>query len=200
MPFCRNKRSLVESKIVGILLMSLAFLLVISIWDMFKSEAEAKTTEALCKGSVALRARSYTEIREPYTPLEVKLGSAATPLACRTTDKYVPEDKDAAKEDIQREIAGLMAKCWNQFGEGLIQDVFKQGDFISKNCFVCYTLSVRETPKFKGEIKSAEMLQHMFDKPYIASPKGDFCKINGGVCINSESLEDCRAQIPADPS
>ncbi|MBI2102130.1 hypothetical protein HYT53_05975 [Candidatus Woesearchaeota archaeon] len=188
-----------ESKIVGIILMTAAFFLIISIWDSLKGNLEAKTTEQICKLSVVAREKSYTEFYDPVSG-KLKIGSAASPLACRTTDKYIPEDKDATKEDIQKEMAGLMAKCWNQFGEGLIQDVFKQGDFVTKNCFVCYTLSMRETSKFKGEIKADDLQQYMFDTPYKVPPKADFCKVNGGVCINSENLDDCKAQIQADPS
>ncbi|MBI2557964.1 hypothetical protein HYW20_01470 [Candidatus Woesearchaeota archaeon] len=145
-----------------------------------------------------MREKSYTEIRDPTGNL--KLGSAASPLLCKTTDKYISDNKDASKEDIEGEIANLMAKCWNQFGEGLIQDVFKQGDPISKNCFVCYTLSVRETSKFKDEIKATDLRKFMFENPYKVYQKGDNCKVNGGVCINTENKEDCGSKISADPS
>ena len=196
MHFFRNRKSMVKETIVGIIILTLGFLLILSIWDTVKNKAEAKTIEAICKGSVVLREKSYTEIKIKG----LKVGSAASPLLCKTTDKYIPDDKDASKEDIKKEISELMAKCWNQFGEGLIEDVFKQGDPVSKNCFVCYTLSVRETPNFEDEIESTDLRKFMFENPYKVFPKGDNCKVNGGFCINTENKEDCGSQISADPS
>ena len=93
-----------------------------------------------------------------------------------------------------------MAKCWETFGEGLIEDVFKEGDPTGKKCFVCYTASFRETSKFKGEIKSVEIRKYLIENPYIASAKGDNCKVNGGFCIDTGNKEDCGSKISADPS
>ena len=118
MRFYQNKGSLVASVIVGILILVATFLLIFYIVQNFQGRAEAKTSEAICRGSVALREKSYTKI--------MGVGGAGTPILCNTLDKYIPEDKDAAKEQAEKEIASLMAKCWNQFGEGLISDVFKE--------------------------------------------------------------------------
>ncbi len=196
MHFYQNKKSMVKGFIIGVLLLTAGFLLIISIWDMIKSKAEAKTAEAICKGSIAFREKSYTEVKLKG----LKLTDVATPQFCRTIDKYVPEDKDATKEDIEREIAGLMATCWSTYGEGLIPDVFKEGNTGTKNCQACYTVNLRETSKFKGEIKSAELLQYMTQNPYKISPEGDYCRSNGGFCISSENKEDCRDKLRADPS
>ncbi len=195
----QNKKTQVKGFLITTILLTAAFVLIISIWQTFQGKVGAKEAEAICKGSVALREKSYTEIYDPATG-KLKIGSVATPLLCRTLDKYIPENKDASKEDIKREISDLMTKCWNQFGEGLIEDVFKEGDSITKNCFICYNVNLRETYKFKGEIKSDELLQYMFETPYKASTDDDRCKITGGFCIDSENTEDCSSKISADPS
>ena len=197
MRLCRNKKSLVNDYIVGILLIIAAFLLILSILEIFKGKAEAKTAEAICKGSVALREKTHTEIYDPVTG-SLKFGSVATPLFCRTTDKYVPEDKNAPKEQVQKEFADSMASCWSQFGEGLIDDVFKQGDGIANNCFVCYTVSLRETSKFKGQINSVDFTKYLFETPYKVSQEADGCKVDGGFCIDSEN--ECSSKIRADTS
>lgn len=200
MDFHRNKKSLVKGFIIGILLTTASFILILAILNVFRGEAEEKTTEAICRGSVVLREKSYTEIKEQVTPLKASFGSVATPLLCKTIDKYIPEDKEASKEDIEREVAKIMTSCWREFGEGLIQDVFKEGDALYKNCFTCYTLSLRETSKFKGEIKSTELLDYLFQSPYKVSPKDDSCRVNGGFCIPTENREDCMNKLTANPS
>ena len=194
--FYQNKKSMVKSYIAGILLISVGFLLVLWVINQSMGKAEEKTAESICRGSVALREKSYRDIQ-----FGVKLKGIATPLLCKTLSKYLPEDKEASKEQVQKEIADLMVKCWNQFGEGLIQDVFKEGSNIyKKNCFVCYTASLRETSKFNGEINGEEFRKYLFDTPYKVSPKSDNCKIDGGFCIGSENKEECSKLINADQS
>ena len=196
MRFCRNKKSLVKETIIGLLILIVGFLLILSILKMFSSQAEAKTAEAICKGSVVLREKTYTEIGVG----SVEFTSVSSPLLCKTIDKRLPENKDAAKEQVKRDFANLMASCWNQFGEGLITDVFKGGSPFTNNCFVCYNINLRATSKFRsGEnIQSAELLQYLFEQPYKVSEKSDNCKFNGGFCVNSESKESC--PIKADVS
>ena len=197
MAFSLNKKSLAPAFLAVILLSLAAFLIILSFVPQFLHKAEANTAEGICALSVKARDLSYTEIRDPKFGL--KLGSVATPLACKTVDKYVPGNKEALKEEVEREIATLLARCWQQFGEGLVKDVFKKGDQFSKNCFVCYTLSLGETPTFK-ELKSADLLNYMFNNPYKATTNADFCKINGGYCIDSENKEGCYSKIGADSS
>jgi len=192
----QNKKSMAMGFLIGVLILTAGFLLISFIIPQFIGRAEGKTAEAICRGSVALREKSYTEIR----PVGVNLGSVASPLLCKTIDKFVPENKDATKEDVEREIADLTASCWKEFGEGSIQDVFKQGDQISKKCFVCYTVSLRTTSKFNGEIKAAELRQFLFNNANKVVEKSDDCKVNGGFCINTENVNDCSAKISADPS
>ncbi len=194
----QNKKSIAKEQIVWIILLTASFVLIIPVIELFQAKAEAKTTESICRGSVALRERSYKE----FYLGPAKMGAVATPLLCRTNDKYLPQNKDATKEQVEKEIADLMAKCWETFGEGRIQDVFKEGDQFYKNCFVCYTVSLRETSDFKGErgtISFAENLQYMFEHPYKSYPESDFCKITGGYCIDSESRDECN-KIPASSS
>lgn len=196
MLFCQNKKSQVKGFIVLILILTAGFLIVLGILHTFQGKVEDKTAEAICRGSVALREKSFTEV----TVKGIKAGSVASPLLCRTIDKYIPESKDAAQEDVEKEIAGLMTSCWKEFGEGTIQDVFKQGNPVTKNCFVCYTVSLRETPKFNGEIKATELTKYLFENPHKVSSKADNCKIDGGFCINSENKADCAGKINADAS
>ncbi|MBI3035514.1 hypothetical protein HYY71_04270 [Candidatus Woesearchaeota archaeon] len=204
MRLCRNKKS-VSTFLVGILIVTGAFISIILFWEGIKNKAEAKTIQTICRSSVSIREYTQTEIREPVTPSitsseGVKIGSFATPLFCKTIDMFLPEKKDASEEDIKKDFAELMASCWRDFGEGRIPDPFKKGNFATKNCHICFTVSLRETSKFKGEIKATDMRKYMFENPYQVAVKGDNCVVNGGFCIESESKEDCGARISADPS
>lgn len=198
MHFYQDKKSMVKGFIIMILLLSAGFLLITAILKIFEGKAEAATLDSICKGSVALRAKTHYDVKFRG----VKAGEVATPLLCRTGDLYLPEDKDATKEDVKKEIAEWMASCWDRYGEGLIEDVFNEGDLHIKNCQVCYTVSLRETSKFKVEdgITSTEFLQYLFETPYKVSPENDGCKVEGGFCINSEDSIDCGEKIDADDS
>src|SRR3989338_3101407 len=190
---CRDKRSrkgMVKNFIVAILILTASFLLILTILNTFKGKAEAKTTEAICRGSVVLREKSYTEIRDPL--VGAKLVSAATPLLCRTTDKYIAEGKkDATKEEIMMEISESMARCWWQFGEGLINDVFKEANY-NNNCFVCYNVVLKKTGSFpEGAITQQEMIKYLFETPYRVESKSDNCKAGGGICSTADTASGC---------
>lgn len=198
MHFYRNKKSIIKAVFVGILILLGGFIIVTTFFVQVLNAAEKKTAEAICKFSVLSREKSYTEIK--VTPAELKVGSVATPLFCKTIDKFIPKDNDASEEGVKRELAGLMASCWNEFGEGYIKDVFKQGDPVNQNCFVCYTASLKGTSKFKGKISATDFRRYMFESAHKASHQSDNCKVGGGFCINTERREDCFGQIQADPS
>lgn len=200
MRFYQNKKSIVKDFLVGILILLGGFIIVTTFLVQVLNAAEKKTAEAACKFSVISREKSYKEIREPLTPFEFKVGSVATPLFCKTIDKFIPKNDDASAEDVKRELACSMASCWNQFGEGYIKDVFKQGDPVNQNCFVCYTSNLKGTSKFKSKISATDFRRYMFENAYKASPQGDNCKIDGGFCIDTERREDCFGQIQADQS
>jgi hypothetical protein len=185
-----------EGFLVGILLLIVSFLIINGVIGIIKGPLETKTAESICRGSVAAREATYTQIREPLTPAELKVGEVASPLLCRTIDKYYPENKDANREQVKKDFADLMANCWYTFGEGKIQDVFKEGDFLKKNCFTCYNVNLRETSDFKTSIPRAEMLQYFFSTPYKVVQEDDGCRlVNGGYCINSEEITDCAGKI-----
>ena len=190
----RNKKSQ-KTFLVYALIAIAGFALILLILNNFSSQAEAKTVESVCKASVVLRENTYTEIKDPVTG-KLPLGSVASPLLCRTIDKRLPEDNKATKEQIKKDFAQLSASCWNQFGEGLIADVFKKGDPYKNSCFVCYTVSLRETSDFNknSEIKSAELLQYFFGNTYKILGKGTKCEDSNGLCRTSNPDTSLYAQ------
>ncbi len=198
MRFYRNKKSLVKSFLVGILITTAGFLLIVGISHVFINKANASTADKVCKASIALKEASYREIKAG----PIKFGSVATPRLCRTIEFDLPEDKSATKEDIKKQFADLMASCWDRYGEGLIEDVFKEGDTSQKNCEVCYAINLRETSKFKDQdqIGLNDFLQYLYETPYKVSSESDDCKVSGGYCIDSDDIDDCAVQLDVDSS
>src|SRR3989338_9007082 len=107
----QNKKAGVKETLVGILILSISFLLIYSVLEVFKGPAADKQAESICRGSVAVREKSHISI----DPTGLTDTSIATPLLCRTSDKYIPENKDAKKEQVEKEIADLMVSCWKMF-------------------------------------------------------------------------------------
>ena len=200
--FQKNKKATIT--VLQVLLMgAISILIIFAVIQLIKGPAEDTAAEAICKFSVGARAKTYKEL----TVKGVTVTAAGSPILCRTLNKYIPENKDATKQDIEKEIAGLMAQCWNRYYEGRIPDVFKAGDSANENCQICYTLNIRETPTFKGSkgtISNADMQQYLFSNPYKAYENGDFCSVQldapGGFCSDAEKNTDCVSKIAADPS
>jgi len=176
-----HKKAVVESMLVIILLTIAGFILILGILKVFISEAEAKTQEVICKGSVLLREKTYTELE---TIGGIKYTEVGSPLLCNTIDEKIPKDKAANKEKIKEELAKLMVSCWNQFGEGLIDDVFKAGDPFVNNCFVCYNIRLGEGSDFKKEdpLKTTDFLKFLFEEPYKISLSSKKCEKLKGLC------------------
>ena len=193
MCFYRNKKSILSKVVVIVIAACLSALVLFLFVGLILNNVDTKAADLICKESVALREMSHLQLR----PGGVTIAEVASPLLCKTGSLYLPEDKDATKEKIKKQLAELMASCWNRYGEGLIEDVFKQGDPTTNNCQVCYIISLRETSEFKDEIKSVDFLHYLLEKPYKVSSEDDNCKIGGGFCIDSNDVSDCADKINA---
>jgi len=165
MRYYLNKKSAVSGFLIMVLIITAGFVVIFFVMPMILGGANIAAADSMCKGSVALRAKSYTEIKTPIVP--IKLAEFGTPLLCKTSEFTIPEDKNADKEAIQKELADLIASCWNRYGEGLIENVFKTTGSKAKNrCQVCYIVNLRETSKFQGEPSEEQKLDRnaIFDE------------------------------------
>ena len=179
----QNKKAMIKETIVMTLILSTSFILIFFIVPTFISKAEAKSSESICRGSAVLREQARIE----QEVLGHKFGITRFPLLCKTLDKEVPQDPQSTKEEVMGEIADLMARCWWQFGEGKIEDPFKEGNFNKKNCFVCYTVATKKTKNFKEEISSKDFFEYLFNTPYKIIEETDRCKIGDGFCTDTEN-------------
>jgi len=184
--FLRRKKALAFSTIIGILVVIASFIAITFVITHFFGKAEAATAETVCRASVAAREKTTQRLEIA----DVKVAEIhLTPLLCKTIDKKIPEKKDAKKEDVMREFAESMVRCWWMFGDGLIDDVFKEGSPIKKNCFICHIAITGKTDEFKNEISSEEFSEYLVNTPYKIAVEGDRCKNLGGFCVANEG--DC---------
>ena len=185
-----NKKSMVSGWLVWILIIIAGFLIIFVSVKLMLGGTDKAHADALCKGSVALREKTYTKIDPGVGPFRINIATLGSPLLCKTITLELPEDKNADEEDVKKMFADLIADCWNRYGEGLIEDVFKKG-VRGKKCQVCYIVNLRETSNFKDEILSMEFVQYLFETPYKVTSEDDGCKVDGGFCIDSSERDDC---------
>jgi len=165
--------------IVSIIILTVSLILMSLLITQFVSKAEAKTSETICRGSVFAREKSSDTAK----------GIVATPLLCKTQDLQLPEEKDGSKQQVMKETADLMARCWWQFGEGQIADVFKEGSILKNSCMICYRVTTGKTKNFKEEISQEEFVNFLVQTPYIVGSEwDDKCKALGGFCAENEGL------------
>jgi hypothetical protein len=143
-----GKKGMSMAFIVGVIITLAAFILLAFAIKGFMTTASAKEAEMVCASSVSIRAAATLGIAGK----EIRV----TPVLCKTIDREITGDR----EEIKRQFANHMAKCWEMFGEGRYeQNIFDSFSIFGgeKRCFMCYTLIVEESDNFKkGDSISAE--------------------------------------------
>lgn len=136
-----NKKAMTMNTIVWIIIIIAGFMIIAMVIRNFMTEASAEEAERVCAGSVSVRAAATLGIKGG----EIR----ATPLLCKTIDKEITGDR----EEIKRQFADHMAKCWEMFGEGIYaKSIFDNLAVFGgkKRCFMCYTLIVEESDEWEG--------------------------------------------------
>lgn len=146
------------------LILIAGFMVVVLVISLLFFRAEGVTKEQTCHASVISR------ISIPVGNEEFRLG----PLACETIDEKISGNR----EEIKRQVADKMERCWWMFNEGRQDDVLSSGEVKkalgfedNKNqCFLCYTLKVDQDSIVGGEIQSPEMFNYLLENnhPKIA--------------------------------
>ncbi len=140
---------------------------------LIASRSDEATQNTLCRASVILRGKATITLMTGVADME-KL----TPIVCKTKKLGTLKGD---REGIKKQIADRAARCWWQFAEGSVQDIFKV-EREEKACFVCYTFTVSgklddgtATPiKFLNEpikresnnISAPEMINYLASKAY----------------------------------
>ena len=147
-----NKKAIAINVLVSIII-SLIFLVIVgTAIRNLNLEHEEKELEILCQNSIANRARTVIEINEDGGTLDLMKATIKTsPVLCETIVKKIKGDE----EEIMREMAEKMAKCWWMFGEGKYEELLYGNDVtifpalfgtdkLENSCFDCYKLIIDE--------------------------------------------------------
>ena len=145
-----SKKGMTAAFLVSMMVTLIAFVLISGTLMRFMSEADDVAAENLCYDSISLRAMTAYQLDAAGVEVEGKL----VPPLCKTIDKKVSGSKD----EVMKEVADSMARCWWMFGAGEYEEIL-QGTEISfllsmdstdAKCFNCYNLIIDEDD-FDGE-------------------------------------------------
>jgi len=146
----RNKdASLGENFIVTMIILIVSFLLILATIKTMVARADDISGELICRGSVAARSKYYIGT----TGEKVSM----TPLLCKTKDKEVPvSTKDTSKAAVEKDMGDLVKRCWWQFGNGLVDNIFDDVLFGNEKCFVCYVVTIDklDSPLSNGDFRT----------------------------------------------
>jgi len=114
-----------------------------------------------CRSSVLLKAKANINIKG------VNVAQKITPLACKTTDAGT---LSGTRDEIKQQIAELGAKCWYQYVEGTITDLFS-GSNNERSCAICYYFRVDELQPQKIPHKKTVMVESARTAKNISIPE-----------------------------
>ncbi len=153
--------------LVAIIITIASFMLIGGVVMRFMSSAEDKEAEILCHDSILMRAQSVVNVDAPGVDAEIKL----IPPMCKTIDKKIKGNR----EELKRQIADKMARCWWMFGEGRYEEILHGSDVdviydfgeTKNKCFNCYMLMIAQD-KIEGNpvIKGGEMTEFLSTEKY----------------------------------
>jgi hypothetical protein len=159
--------------LVGVIITLSAFVILAVIISAFANEAGGKEAELLCHDSIAFRASSMINVNGSIASANLK-----SPTLCKVQDYKI----EGEKEELMRQIAERMARCWWMFGEGRYEEILTPSSFkalsfgtaeLKNQCFVCFSLIIDEdeisgTDKYDvdGKITSREMSEFIRYEKY----------------------------------
>lgn len=140
--------------LISTIVLIISFLIILAVINQGTSQIKGKGAENVCRSSVAARAASVMGLG----PEEVKVKIKTVPLFCKNTDV----DVSGTKEEVMKEVADLMARCWWMFHEGRYADTIDPF-IVGHNCFPCYTVTIdkiEDADKIEWEEFNDWLLSH----------------------------------------
>ncbi|NQU18519.1 MAG: hypothetical protein HQ564_10720, partial [Candidatus Saganbacteria bacterium] len=159
---CFGRKGMVPS-FLGLLIIALiGGMVVLSSVFVIITKLKPKTLETICYDSVV--ARSKFQIGVSVGPLTPALKPMM--LLCRMVEKEV----GGSKEEVLKEIADSLARCWWMFNEGktncVLESVQGREDCFFE-CFKCYDIFVDEIKLAKDEkIDIADLKYYLANEKY----------------------------------
>ena len=121
----KSKKGLGMEFIITTSLVLISFFLIAGLFGKFTSRTSDLEAELLCQNSITQRARTALNVDWDVGGVSLFRSQVKSiPTICRTIDKKV----SGAKEQILRQVADNMARCWWMFGEGRYEDILDSAD------------------------------------------------------------------------
>jgi hypothetical protein len=163
-----NKKAL-STATIYIIIVIIGFFAVLAFFNTAFAGLQESQAEKLCQETVAARF-SFAIRGGDITELK------AFPILCKTIDKKVKGDKPA----VEKQIADLMGRCWDMFGQGRYGGLFQTtglSPIYSHDCFVCYTATVQG---LNEKISQFEFKQYLRENKYKNATYIDYIQSSGG--------------------
>lgn len=179
------KRGEIHYDQLGYLFLAIVGFLVIStLIGVSKLKAEEKTSDELCRLSIAAREKTGIEVdKYGVEVVDVELA----PLLCKTEEA---EDigNDLTKEEVKKYVAENIARCWYKYYEGAVKGV--KGSTFTTKCQICQPFNVKKWKDYNGPITSEDLIVFMHSNIYKVEEDTDNCKLFGGKCMTSAECNE----------
>ena len=136
-----KKGILALSSIAVIILWTVGTVMLLVAIAMIINQTTSATQEAVCRNSVALRAKAHISLDFAHVT-EAYKKEKFTPLMCEPQN--IGELK-GTREEIKHQIAELSAKCWWMYLEGSVPNLFDSNVEDENSCGICYYFRIPET-------------------------------------------------------
>ncbi len=171
-----NKKGMEAGFLIAIIIVIASFVLIAGVLTKWLSSADEKEAERLCHDSIALRAATTINVNPEKKLTDVISGELTlAPQLCKTIDKKVNGDR----EEVKKQIAEKIARCWWMFGEGRYEEILKDKNVdltllpglfefqdYKNNCFNCYTILIDQDEIKGGPISGEELTRYLSTTPY----------------------------------
>lgn len=196
-----NKKGITAEFLVALIITLVAGSLIAGTMYRTLSKADEKQAEAICQESINFRAISALQInKNDRDDLDIIEARIKSPILCKTIDKKI----QGSKEEIMKQMADKMARCWWMFGEGRYDEILHSSDVQilpavlgmsnePNQCFTCYNLlidqdEIKDKDGNKAEsIPASEFIDYLWSQPYVK--KVSDCQ--GTDCVSCRTDSDC---------
>ncbi len=133
-----DKRGLGPEMFVAIVLTVVGAIVLLGVFNLFATRLPTEAGQIVCKNSIAARANLALSVGVALTK-DTYIKMKTVPLLCKTQDVKL----SGTKEEINKQLADLMAICWWTFSEGKY-DFTIENFFSGDTCFPCFTATIKD--------------------------------------------------------
>ncbi|MBN1544055.1 hypothetical protein JW898_01180 [Candidatus Woesearchaeota archaeon] len=182
-----GSRKAMSGSLMALIAVIIVVILIILLIVLFKGISDAGEEEARssrCKASVIAYARINSL---PDIPFNDEATSSSSDINCPA--KYVTIE-DEGDNQVRREIANLLAQCWDDFGRGKLK-LFRAED--EKFCVVCSVFQFEDRSVRLTGLPSFLMVEK--SPYYVEKKRVSYQEFMTGVRTNDEVVDRARSSM-----